>query len=175
MSRESQVRSLQALGSNLQKIVKYLGTNQNLLRYLEYTSKDPLAEMAPDGSPQPNLTFQQVYGDGSNGRIRLIPIIGKYDDARSCISLKVLQGFPIKENSEFMEIRFSIEVFVPGTQWFLKSDNLRPYLIMGEIDKSLKGKTINGLGKISSMSFMANFFTEEMTNYEMIFHLTQYD
>ena len=75
----------------------------------------------------------------------------------------------------FKNIIISIEVFVPLTQWILKSDNLRPFLILGEIEKSLKGKTINGLGKIDGGDFDLNFLTEEIACYETIYTITSYD
>jgi hypothetical protein len=36
---------------------------------------------------------------------------------------------------------------------------------MGEIQKSLNGKTINGLGKIKGGDFFLNFLTEEISAY----------
>ena len=69
----------------------------------------------------------------------------------------------------------NFEIFVPLTQWIMKSDSLRPFLIMSEIDKSLDGKTINGLGKMSFNGFDINFLTDEMSCYEMSFIITTYD
>ena len=46
---------------------------------------------------------------------------------------------------------------------------------MGEILKTLKGKTIDGLGKISGGDFALNFLTEEMSCYEMSFSIITYD
>ena len=67
-----------------------------------------------------------------------------------------------------------IEIFVPLTQWLLKSDNMRPYLIMGEIQKTLDNKAIEGLGTLNWSGFQANFFTEEVGAFEMFFALTQF-
>ena len=46
---------------------------------------------------------------------------------------------------------------------------------MGEIQKSLCGKKINGLGKISGGDFSINFLTEEISCYEMSFDIMEYD
>lgn len=153
------------LGDNLQKIMKYLMGNQNLLRYLYYTDQDPLSTDKPD------VTVENVF----HKQVLIVPIIGTKDDSKSIISLKVMKGSPNTTNSEFMDVNFNLEVFVPITQWILKSDSLRPFLIMGEINRSLKGKTINGLGKINSLPFSINFLTEEMSAYEMFFKIIQYD
>jgi hypothetical protein len=46
---------------------------------------------------------------------------------------------------------------------------------MGEIENSLKGKTINGLGKIQGGNFELKFLTEEISCYEQSFVITTYD
>ena len=44
-----------------------------------------------------------------------------------------------------------------------------------EIEKSLEGKTINGLGKIEGGDFDLNFLTEEIGAYEQSFWITAYE
>jgi hypothetical protein len=46
---------------------------------------------------------------------------------------------------------------------------------MGQIHKSLNGKTVEGLGRISGGDFQVNFLTEEMSCYEMNYYVTSYD
>lgn len=163
------VRYLEELGPNLQKIMKRLLANQSLLRYLMYTDSDPLSENKPDIKPE------DAYLKGDNGCVRIIPIIGYKDDSKSVITLRVMKGVPSVENSEFLDIYFAIEIFVPAEQWIIIDSNLRPYAIMGEIQKSLANKNINGLGKISGAGFSVNFFTEEMTAFIMQFQITQFN
>ena len=87
-----------------------------------------------------------------------------------------LEDWKILANySRIQDIQINIEVFVPLTQWIIKDSNLRPFAIMGEIQKSLCGKKINGLGKISGGDFSINFLTEEISCYEMIFSVVTYD
>ena len=78
-------------------------------------------------------------------------------------------------NNEFKDVTISVEVFVPLTQWIIKDINLRPFAIMSEVQKSLDGKTIDGLGKMTGGDFDLNFLTEEVSDYEQIFNLTSYD
>ena len=68
-----------------------------------------------------------------------------------------------------------MEIFVPLTQWIIKDTNLRPFAIMGEIQKSLDGKKIDGLGKMTGGDFDLDFLTEEISAYLMTFTLTSYD
>lgn len=164
-----QVRHLEELGENLQKIMKRLLANQKLLRYLYYTDKDPLNNSKDD------VTSDEAYRDGRTGVVRIVPVIDEKDNSQSVLTLRILKGVPSEENSEFLEIYFVIEVFVPTEQWIMKGANLRPYAIMGEVQRSLDDKKINGLGEIKGSGFSVNFFTEEISAFLMSFRIIQYN
>ena len=169
-SEGSKQRNLQMMGQNLQIVAKRLLANQILLRYLYYDNQDPLSKDLPD------VTTQQVMGGTQEEKlIRIVPIIEYKDDSKSLLSIRVVKGMPEMRNTEFMDIMLDIEVFVPVTKWIIKSDNLRPFLIMSEISKSLAGTEIEGLGTIIWDSFSLNFLTEEMSGYNMMFHFTQFN
>lgn len=161
------IRNLEELGPNLQRIVKHLMSNQSLLKLLYYTDKDPLS-----GN---NLTQEQIQNEVYEKLIKIIPRVGPKETAKSLISLRVVRGNLNRSNDEFRDIQINIEVFVPLTQWIIKDSNLRPFAIMGEIQKSLCGKKINGLGQISGGDFSINFLTEEISCYEMSFDIMEYD
>lgn len=161
------VRNCSEIGENLQKIVRSLMKNDALLKYLYYTDKDPLSH--------PNLTEEQKQKEIFEKLIKIVPVVGPKEDAKSLISIRVTRGTTNLENDEFRDLVLSIEVFVPNTQWILKSDNLRPFLIMGELQKSLSGKKVNGLGKIGGGDFSLNYMTEELSCYEQFFSITTYD
>lgn len=160
-------RNLADLGLNLQKIITRLQTNQNLLKLVYYTSKDPLNEQ--------DLTDEQIKNEVYNKLIKIVPRIGYKETAQSMISMRVVRGRNNPENGEFRDFEIDIEVFVPLTQWFIKDSNLRPFAIMGEIHKSLNNKTINGLGKMKGGDFQINFLTDEIVSYEMVYYITSYD
>lgn len=163
----SEVRNLKELGFNLQKIVSRLEANQNLLKLLYYTDKDPLSGA--------DLTKQQIKDEIYEKLIKVVPRVGPKETANSLISLRVVTGVLNSNNNQFRDIRLGIEVFVPLTQWAIKDANLRPFAIMGEIQESLLGKTVNGMGKISGGDFALNFLTEEISCYEMTFDFIEYD
>lgn len=163
----SRVRFLQELGPNLIKIVQRLLGNNELLRLLEYTDKDPFSQ------DKPEVDKKKAYGNGGDGIVRVIPIIPNVDEPQSIIVLRVSQGQNDFQNRETINIRFSIEIFVPKNQWIIADKNLRPYAIMGEVTRSLEGYDVNGLGTITGSGFRSNFFTEEMSAYIMDFTFTQ--
>ena len=161
------VRRLQEMGENLQLIAKRLMANQNLLKLLYYTDKDPLN--------QPDISKEIIQKEIFEKIIKVVPRLGPKETAKSAIAFREVSGKKISTNDEFQLIQINFEVFVPLTQWILKSDSLRPFLIMSEIEKSLDGKTVNGLGKMVSGGFDINFLTDEMSCYEMSFSIVTYD
>ena len=163
------VRNCADIGENLQKITQRLLSNQNLLKLLYYTDKDPLS--------QKDLTEEQIKNSIYEKLIKIIPRLGPKgtETSHSIIAMRVVKGNKNIENGEFKDVLIAIEVFVPLTQWMIKNSNLRPFAILGEIEKSLNGKTINGLGKMSGGDFELNFLTEEISSYEQTFTIISYD
>ena len=161
------VRNCSDIGVNAQHIIKRLLANQNLLKLLYYTDKDPLSH--------DDLTQEQIQNEVFNKLVKIVPRVGPKETAHSLIALRVARGRGLAQNNEFKNVSISLEVFVPLTQWIIKDTNLRPFAIMGEIQKSLNGKKIDGLGKMVGGDFDLNFLTEEISAYEQTFVLTSYD
>lgn len=161
------VRNCEEIGVNLQKIVTRLMANDNLVNLLYYTDKDPLN--------QPHLTEEQKKKEVFEKLIKIIPRVGPKETAHSIISIRVISGKKLNSNTEFKNVKIGIEIFVPLTQWIIKNTNLRPFAILGEIQKSLDGKTVNGLGKMEGGDFDLNFLTEEIGAYEQTFWITDYE
>lgn len=161
------VRNCAELGENLQLIVKRLMANDNLVKLLYYTDQDPISHE--------NLTNEQKVELIFNKLIKIVPRIGPKEEATSLISIRVVRASKLNSNSEFRDIQIAVEVFVPMTQWIIKDTNLRPFAILGEVQKSLDGKRINGLGELTGGDFDINFLTEEISCYEQVFRLISYD
>lgn len=161
------IRNLKEIGPYLQKIVTRLQSNQNLLKYLYYTDKDPLANK--------DLTKKQIREEIFNKLIKIVPRVGPKETAQSLISIRVVNGRQNDANNQIEDLSVAIEVFVPMTQWIIKDENLRPFCIMGEVQNSLNGKVIDGLGRVHGGDFDANFFTEEISCYEMTYSFSLYD
>ena len=161
------VRNCSELGENAQKIIQRLIANQNLVKLLYYTDKDPLS--------QPDLTDEQLKQEVFEKLIKIVPKVGSKETAHSVVAVRFVRGRRNYQNKEFENITIAVETFVPMTQWLIKGTNLRPFAIMGEIQKSLNDKTINGLGKMVGGDFDLNFLTEEISAYEQSFSLITYD
>ena len=161
------VRNCAEIGENLQKIMKRLMANDDLVNLLYYTDKDPLN--------QPHLTDEEKREKIYEKLIKIVPVVEPRDDEKSVIAIRVIGGSKLGSNTEFRNVKISIEVFVPMTAWIFKNTNLRPFAILGEIEKSLQGKLINGLGKIEGGDFNLSFLTKEMGCYQQEFQITAYE
>lgn len=152
------------LGVGLQKIIKRLLANQNLCKLLLYTDKDPLSH------PDIENPAKELYGD----LIGVIPRLKPEETAYSYVVPVIVNGITNKANGEFRDIGIKIYVYVPNLQWIIKDDNLRPFAIIGEIQKSLYDKYISGLGTLKGGDFSLNLLTDDMSCYTIDFDLINY-
>lgn len=161
------VRNLEELGPNLQKIIKRILANQDLLKLLYYTNKDPLSGQ--------DLTSEQIENEVYEKLVKIVPRVGPKETANSLITMRVIRGHTNSENNEVQDITLHFEVFTPMTQWMIKDSNLRPFAIMGQLQKTLNGKIINGLGRLVGGDFQLNFLTDEISCYEIEYGIEEYN
>lgn len=164
------VRNCAELGENLHKIVDRLLVNNNLVNLLYYTDQNPL-----DMEKHPPLSEYDKKTQVFEKLIRMIPRVGTKETENSVIVLYVQRAGKIPGNKEFKNIRIMVDVIVPLTQWFIMDTNFRPFAILGEIQKSLDDKTVNGLGKISGGDFELNFVTDDVICYQQSYEIIEYD
>ena len=160
------VRNCAEIGENLHRIINRLMANNDLVNLLYYTDKDPLNQKPLSEDQKKKEVFEKL--------IKIVPRVGPKETAHSLIAVRVARGSKNMENNEFRNISIVFDVFVPLTQWIIKDENLRPFKILGEIEKSLNGKTINGLGKMTGGDFDLNFLTEEVCCYTQEYGIVTY-
>ena len=160
------VRNCEELGQNLQKIVGRLVSNDDLVRLLYHTDENPLGHPALNKEEKEKQIFEKL--------IKTVPRVGTKDTEKSVVVVYVQRASKIAGNKEFKNVRILVDVIVPLTQWYIQGSNLRPFTILGQIQKSLDEKTINGLGKISGGDFEINFVTDDVICYQQVFEITEY-
>jgi hypothetical protein len=161
------VRNCQELGLSLQKIIGRLLENDDLIKLLYYEDKDPLSKVALDKDTKQEEIFEKL--------IKIVPHVGTNEDSKSRVVVYITKAGKHPRNDEFKNIEIHISVFVPLTNWIIKDTNLRPFAILGQLQSSLDGKVINGLGRLGGGDFELKLLTEEMSCYEQIYTLTEYD
>lgn len=159
------IRNCGELGVCMQRMIKRLLANQKLCKLLYYTDKDPL------NHPDIEDTAATLY----NKYIKVTPKLPPEETPHSFVDLVVASGLINSSNTEFREFLFRIYVYVPQDQWLIKDTNLRMFAILGEIQESLSGKDINGIGRLRAESIKTNLFTEDMTCYTIDFTLYNFD
>ncbi len=161
------VRNCAEIGENLQRIISRLMANDDLVKLLYYTDKDPLSQEALTDAEKTSEVFDKL--------IKAVPRVEHKENVKSIIAVRVVSGRRNSANNEFRDVTIAVETFVPFTQWYFKNTNLRPFAIMGEVQKSLDGKTINGLGKMIGGDFNLLYLTDEMACYEQTFSIIAYE
>lgn len=161
------VRNCAELGENLQKIVKRLLANDDLVKLLYYEQDDPIGQPALNMEAKEKEIFEKL--------IKTVPRVGTKDTAKSVIVVYVQRAGKLSDNKEFRNVRILVDVIVPLTQWYIRDTNFRPFAILGQVQSSLDDKTINGLGKISGGDFELNFVTDDVICYQQVFEITEYD
>lgn len=177
------VRNCKDIGENLRKIIWRLMQNKDLIKLLYYTDINPLSHdiIAEARSKYPSeVNDEDAYNKFCANEIfeklvKIVPRVGPKETANSILAIQIQTGHRNPGNGEFRNIGIVIESFVPLTQWLINDDQLRPFYILGEVQKSLADKTINGLGKLEGGDFDINFLTDEISCYEQTFQIINYE
>lgn len=158
------VRNSKELGDNLFKIATHLLSNQNLCRLLVNDDMDPLAREVKD-------TYKLL---GKN--IVVVPKINEEDfDRESKVALVFPYGELNDNNKEFKNLRFDVLIYTTLDTWIVNNTSLRPFMIMSEIETSLKHKRVNGIGVIEYNNFELTTLTDKLSCYQMRFTINVFD
>lgn len=153
------VKHCEEFGPILQAIAKTLAQNETLCKLLKNTSMTPLEEEVP----------QDIFGKN----IRVVPLMNETNE-ESTVLLVLKRGTLNNKNDEFTDLQLLVYVYTPLSQWNILVDekpNLRPFKIIGEIQKSLYKKAINGIGVITGGDFDLDLLTSESSSYLVEFSL----
>lgn len=161
------VRNCGELGINLQKIISRLLANNDLIKLLYYNDIDPLSGAELTQQEKQTKIYQKL--------IRIVPALGELGETQSALLVYINGANNYSDNTEFKNIRISIDVVTPLNTWIIKDSNLRPFSIIGEVQKSLDGKVINGLGTLRDNGFSLVSLTEETSIYKINYELTDYE
>ena len=163
------VRNSVELGPILFKIAMHLAKNEKLCRYLVRTDQNPLDDTIQRGDEKQNNI---VPYDLLNDTILLVPEVNRENfTAASKVCLVLNNGIPNGDNTEFKTLSLSVIVYTPLRSWIINDLALRPFSIIGEIEKSLKGRRIESLGTIKYNGFNLVTVDDDISGYSMEFTL----
>lgn len=155
------VRNSQEIGPILSKIAIQLANNQELCRYLYYTDDNPLSNTKEDINGY-NLL---------NKDILVVPQINPKDFTTASKICLLIPSVDVEENKDFKNLTFNILVYTPFKSWIINDMSLRPFTIIGCIEKTLKDKRYESLGTIKYQGFELNSIDDNLSVYRMDFYL----
>lgn len=161
------IRNSSELGKNLLLIIEKLAESQKLLRLLKYTNNDPFIKDIdhPDLNPSSLL----------NENLKVVPLVNEKSDNTESTVVVMYNSGTVMDNKEFKDLQLDVLVYVPLSEWVLNNTALRPFLIMTEIEKAIKGKRIESLGTINYNGFEMVLVTDIMSCYRMSFNINVFD
>lgn len=158
------IRNSQELGNNLFLVAKRLLENNRLCRLLVNSNANPLEVPIND-------SFSLL-----NKNIKVVPKIDESEfNQESKLALVFPRGSLNDDNEEFKIVEMHILVYTTLDTWIINDENLRPFMIMSEIEKSLKNKRINGIGTMKYKGFDLSTLTDKLSCYQMVFYIDVFD
>ena len=131
-------RFFEKAGRDLGRIGRLVAQNQNIARLLVYPSSDPLAV----NQEQPNVDGLSLVGKN----ITFIPYTDDNENVtESTIMILFDRFWQNRANKDYKLLRIRFHVICPMRSWTVKDMNLRPLLIMSELDQMFNGQRIAGL------------------------------
>ena len=155
------IRNSIEIGENLFKIANLLLKNSRLCRLLKYTDAEPFSDTHEEVDPKTIL----------HNNIKIVPLVKEEETNTESVVAIVFNEGVVTDNREFKRVSFDIMVYVPLSEWILNDINLRPFLIMSEIEKSLKNKRIESLGTINYKCFEVSLVTDVLSCHRMRFEI----
>ena len=96
------VRNCNELGVNLQKIIKRLMANDELVNLLYYEDENPLGRPSLSAEVKQREIFEKL--------IKTVPRVGTKDTAKSVIVVYVQRAGKIPGNKEFKNVKILVDV-----------------------------------------------------------------
>lgn len=161
---ESQ-RRFAVMGENLFKILTRIFNNQKLCRLLKYQDTDPFSDKYPDV-------------DGNTLLHHQINIIPKYpqDGIEYSYIVVVFDHFSLNPNNpDFKITRIRFDVVCPYTEWTIDAANLRPYLIMQELDNMFNQAKLSGIGSLQFVNCEPLTLSPQIGGYSMYYQINEYN
>lgn len=147
---------------DLFKIVQKFINNEKLKKLLFYPVKDAL--------DRKNLTSEETLGL-LHKNIRVIPKLQVNEDVQSYIIIG-FDGFTTNANNpEYRDNIITFDVICHLDSWVMENYQLRPYLIMGEIDGMLNNSKLNGIGTVEFIGANQLLLSSELAGFSLTYRV----
>lgn len=159
-------RRFAVMGENLFKVLDKLVNNQTICRLLKYQTTNPLSKELPD-----------VDGiDLLNKQLIIVPKIPENDDIECSFIIVVFDKYIVNpSNDDFKLSTLRFEVVCPYEEWLIDEDNLRPYLLMQEIDGMFNQAKLSGIGKLQFSHCVPLTLSPQMGGYTLYYTINEFN
>lgn len=166
MEQQVTQRRFAVMGENLFRILNKLITNQRLCRLLKYQNENPFSKELPD-----------VDGlELINNSICITPKIPEKDGKETAYVMVVFDRFIVNTNNpDFKISTVRFDIACPYNEWVVDSSNLRPYLIMQEIDTMFNQAKMSGIGNLQFVSSSALTLSPHLGGYSMLYSINDFN
>lgn len=138
MAKETQGRFM-VMGKNVFGILNKILQNQDLLKLLKYTDKDPLSHK--------DLNQDEI--DEMIGKnILFTPVIPDEEQQAESFLTILFENYQINENIDFKDATLRFDIICPSNTWVINDSELRPFKIMQIIDGMINGARLEGIGNL---------------------------
>ena len=161
----AKVRNSAELGPIIFKIAMALVNNEELCKYLVNLELDPL-EYDYTGKEGIDTKYDLI-----NKNILLVPEINAKDFTSASKICILVDQASINDNKDFKELGINIIIYTPLRAWIMNDKALRPFSIIGEVEKSLKDRRFESLGIIRYHGFELISVDDNLSGYNMSFTL----
>ena len=147
---------------DLFKIVQKFINNEKLKKLLFYPVKDAL--------DRKDLTSEETLGL-LHKNIRVIPKLQVNEDVQSYIIIG-FDGFTTNvKNPEYRDNIITFDVICHFDSWVMENYQLRPYLIMGEIDGMLNKSKLNGIGTVEFLGANQLLLSSDLAGFSLTYRV----
>ena len=134
-------RRFEVMGEDIFKILNKVLGDQELLKLLKYTDKDPLSH--------PDLTDEEKDALLEDS-VLITPNIPDDDRIEKNYLVILLKNYSVdSDNEDFKVVEISFDILCPTKCWVMNGANLRPYSIMQRIDTLFNEKNLAGIGNLN--------------------------
>lgn len=152
--------SFLSVQNDLNRIVNKMLKNEKLKKLLFYE--------IPDCLKQPYLTQEQTLGL-VNKNIRIVPKVPVDKEALNYIIITMDNFITNDTNPQFRDCFIDFDVMCHIDQWNLGNYQLRPFLIMGEIDGMFNNSKLTGIGTLQFEYCKQMIINNKISGYTMRF------
>lgn len=147
---------------DLFKITEKIIDNENLKKLLFHQSKDAL--------DKPRLTDAETIGL-LHKNIRVIPQLPIDEKVMSYIIVTFDNFTTNANNPEFRDNIITFDILCHLDTWVMDNYQLRPYMIMGELDGMFNNKKLNGIGTVEFISANQLLLSGEIAGFTLMYRV----